>query len=62
MKNLVNIAIIGLGQIGIYIYNELRTKKKEIKINSTLIYFSIIKSILLNMEETMLRSIVVLPS
>ena len=31
MKNSVNIAIIGLGQIGIYLYNELRSKKKEIK-------------------------------
>ena len=31
MKNLVNIAIIGLGQIGIYLYNELRSKKKEIE-------------------------------
>ena len=34
MKNLVNIAIIGLGQIGIYLYNELRTKKKEIEIKT----------------------------
>ena len=31
MKNLVNIAIIGLVQIGIYLYNELRSKKKEIE-------------------------------
>ena len=31
MKNSVNIAIIGLGQIGIYLYNELRSKKKEIE-------------------------------
>ena len=31
MKNSVNIAIIGLGQIGIYLYNELRLKKKEIE-------------------------------
>ena len=31
MKNLVNIAIIGLGQIGIYLYNELKLKKKEIE-------------------------------
>ena len=30
-KNSVNIAIIGLGQIGIYLYNELRSKKKEIE-------------------------------
>tara|TARA_B100000963_G_scaffold18035_1_gene13817 strand:- start:99 stop:1391 length:1293 start_codon:yes stop_codon:yes gene_type:complete len=31
MKNSINIAIIGLGQIGIYLYNELRLKKKEIE-------------------------------
>jgi len=31
MKNLVNIAIIGLGQIGIYLYNELRSKKKKLR-------------------------------
>ena len=27
----LNIAIVGLGQIGIYLYNELRLKKKEIE-------------------------------
>ena len=31
MKKTVNIAVIGLGQIGIYLYNELRSKKKEIE-------------------------------
>ena len=31
MKNLVNIAIIGLGQIGIYLYNELISKKKKLR-------------------------------
>jgi len=31
MNNSVNIAIIGLGQVGIYLYNELRLKKKEIE-------------------------------
>ena len=31
MKKKVNIAIVGLGQIGIYLYNELRIKKKEIE-------------------------------
>ena len=31
MSNNINIAIVGLGQIGIYLYNELRTKKKEIE-------------------------------
>ena len=30
MKNNINIAIVGLGQIGIYLYNELKLKKKEI--------------------------------
>ena len=32
MKNNINIAIIGLGQIGIYLYNELKTHKVK-KIN-----------------------------
>ena len=27
----MNIAIIGLGQVGIYLYNELNTKKKILK-------------------------------
>ena len=31
MNKLVNIAIVGLGQIGIYLYNELNKKKKEIE-------------------------------
>ena len=31
MNKLVNIAIVGLGQIGIYPYNELNKKKKEIE-------------------------------
>ncbi len=30
MSKKINIAIIGLGQIGIYLYNELKLKKKEI--------------------------------
>ena len=29
--NHINIAIIGLGQIGIYLYNELNLKQKEIE-------------------------------
>ena len=32
MKKNINIAIIGLGQIGNYLFNELKTKKKEIKL------------------------------
>ena len=31
MNNNVKIAIVGLGQIGIYLYNELKIKKKEIQ-------------------------------
>ena len=31
MKKIVNIAIVGLGQIGIYLYNEINNKKKEIE-------------------------------
>ena len=34
MKQKVNIAIIGLGQIGNYLFNELRLKKKDIEIKS----------------------------
>ena len=35
MKRNINIAIVGLGQIGIYLYNELKTKKKEIENKTT---------------------------
>ncbi len=31
MNKYINVAIVGLGQIGIYLYNELRLKKKEIE-------------------------------
>ena len=31
MKKNINIAIIGLGQIGIYLYNELIVKRKDIE-------------------------------
>ena len=31
MNKNVNIAIVGLGQIGIYLYNELKIKKSEIQ-------------------------------
>ncbi len=31
MKNIVNIAIVGLGQIGNYLLNELNNKKKNIE-------------------------------
>ena len=31
MKNITNIAVVGLGQVGIYLLNELNTKKKAIE-------------------------------
>ena len=31
MKKVYNVAIIGLGQIGSYLYNEIQNKKKEIQ-------------------------------
>tara|TARA_B100000795_G_C22745982_1_gene417277 strand:- start:1 stop:1293 length:1293 start_codon:yes stop_codon:yes gene_type:complete len=31
MKNIINIAVIGLGQVGIYLLNELNIKKKDIE-------------------------------
>ena len=34
MNKVINIAIVGLGQIGIYLYNELIQKKKEIEIKT----------------------------
>ena len=34
MSKNINIAIVGLGQVGIYLYNELRSKKKEIETKS----------------------------
>ena len=36
MNKIVNIAIVGLGQVGIYLYNELRLKKKEIEIKNNM--------------------------
>ena len=34
MKNVINIAVIGLGQVGIYLLNELNLKKKEIELKT----------------------------
>ena len=34
MKNIINIAVIGLGQVGIYLLNELNLKKKDIEIKT----------------------------
>ena len=31
MKRNINIAVVGLGQVGIYLYNQLRLKKKILK-------------------------------
>ena len=32
MNNTINIAIVGLGQVGIYLLNELNTKQKNIEL------------------------------
>ena len=34
MNKIINIAIVGLGQVGIYLLNELNTKKKDIEIKT----------------------------
>ena len=34
MKNKINIAVVGLGQVGIYLLNELNKKKKEIELKT----------------------------
>ena len=34
MKNIIKIAVIGLGQVGIYLLNELNSKKKDIEIKT----------------------------
>jgi len=34
MKNIINIAVVGLGQVGIYLLNELNLKKKDIEIKT----------------------------
>ena len=34
MNNTINIAVVGLGQVGIYLLNELNTKKKEIELKT----------------------------
>ena len=31
MKNITNIAVVGLGQVGIYLLNELNAKKNDIE-------------------------------
>ena len=34
MSQLINIAVVGLGQVGNYLLNELNTKKKDIEIKT----------------------------
>ncbi|MDA9134841.1 homoserine dehydrogenase [Candidatus Pelagibacter sp.] len=34
MKNIINIAVVGLGQVGIYLLKELNTKKKDIELKT----------------------------
>ncbi|MDC3382968.1 homoserine dehydrogenase [Candidatus Pelagibacter sp.] len=34
MKNIINIAVVGLGQVGIYLLNELNTKKKDFELKT----------------------------
>ena len=34
MSKIINIAVVGLGQVGNYLLNELNTKKKDIKIKT----------------------------
>ena len=31
MNNLINIAVVGLGQVGNYLLNEINTKKKDME-------------------------------
>ena len=46
MNRNINIALVGLGQVGIFLYNELNLKKKEIetktgkRVNICLLYTS----------------------
>ena len=34
MKKSINIAVVGLGQVGSYLLNELNTKKKDIELKT----------------------------
>ena len=34
MNNIVNVAIVGLGQVGNYLFNELIVKKKDIELKT----------------------------
>ena len=33
-NNKINIAVVGLGQVGIYLYNELISKRKDIELKT----------------------------
>ena len=34
MRKQINIAIVGLGQVGIFLYNEINSKKKDIELKT----------------------------
>ena len=34
MNDTINIAVVGLGQVGIYLLNELKNKKKDIELKT----------------------------
>ena len=34
MNNIVNVAVVGLGQVGNYLFNELIVKKKDIELKT----------------------------
>ena len=54
MTKKLNIAIVGLGQIGNYLYNELHTKKKDIlKKTGKLISVSAISAQNINKKENL---------
>ena len=53
MKNKINIAVVGLGQIGNYLMNELISKKKdiELKLEKKLIWSLYQQKILIRKEN-----------
>ena len=52
MKNIINIAVVGLGQVGIYLLNELNTKKKilSLKLEKKLMLLLFQQEVLLKKE------------
>ena len=57
MKNDINIAVVGLGQIGIYLLNELNTKKKEIELKTgkKINVVAVLKKVLIKKEDLKLK-------